>query len=352
MVAVVLFSVAFVVALAGYTFYKVFPMSAYLYADARVSARSASLLKKEDYDRLSSAESFPDFITRLKGSAYDCECTNARDFHLFIEKHYLREAEEIAKNTPDAYKAVLDAQMMRHEASCIKLLMKSKLKGTPLAEELVLPVGTITPSLLESLKEADTVGDMAVMLQRTGFADLFASDFWKDKTWEEAEMEIDGFISKRLREAVAKAKIPEGMELLALMEEAMAAEDVLLLIRAKLRGLGEEEQATLADATEMGEVRSLVKVPLEDITPETLPPIRVIRDNSALVAEGKVVELEKAVGEHIASRTKHLAMFHPEGAYPIALYLMEKNSEKKALQLISKAVEEGMPKQRITELMA
>ncbi|MCK4327163.1 MAG: V-type ATPase subunit [Candidatus Diapherotrites archaeon] len=353
MVVVVVFSVAFVVALAGYAFLKVFPMSAYLYADARASARSARLLKKDDYSRLASAASFPDFVSGLKGTAYECECQNAREFHLLLERHYLGEYAEIAKDTPSAYKAVLDAELMRHEASCIKLLMKSKLKSIELNEELTVPVGSVTPSLLNSLRGAETVGDMAVMLQRTGFADLFSSDFWKDKSWEEAEMEIDGFVTKKMRETISAARIPEGKELMALLEGAMVAEDVLLLIRAKLRGLGEEEQQALAEATEMGgDARELVKVSLEGITPEALPPVAVLRDNSELVSEGKIVELEKAVGEHIASRTRQLAMFHPEGAYPIALYIMEKNSEKKALQLISKAVEEGMPTERVLELMA
>ena len=351
MVAVVVFSVAFVVALAGYAFFKVFPMSAYLYADARASARSASLLKEEDYDRLASSQSFPDFVSRLKGTKYECSCTSAREFHLMLERHYLGEYAGIAKDTPEAYKAILDVQMMRHEASCIKLLMKAKLKGVGLNEELAVPAGAVTPALLNSLKGAETVGDMAVMLQRTGFADLFASDFWQDKAWEEAEMEIDGFITRRMREAIARARIPEGKELLALMGESIIAGDVLLLIRAKLRGLGEQEQEALADATGMGGVRGLAKVPLAGITPEMLPA-GLLRENSGLVSEGRVVELEKAIGDQIASQMKQLAMFHPEGAYPIALYIMQKEGEKKMLQLISKAVEEGLPPERIRGLMA
>ena len=352
MVVVVFFSVAFVVALAGYAFYKVFPMSAYLYADARASARSAELLKKEDYDRLTGASSFEAFVAGLKGTPYECGCSDAREFHLMLEKKYLAEVMDMGKDTPDDYRAILDAQMMRHEASTIKLLMKSKLKNTPLAEHLITPAGRVTAQLVASLKSADTVGDMAVMLQRTSFADLFASDFWKGKTWEETEMEIDGFITKRMRETVSRAKIPEGRELLDLMGETFVANDLLLLVRAKLRGLSVEQQMALAEATEMGPVRGLANVPLEGITPESLPPVQILRDNSELVAEGKVVELEKKIGESLASRTKQLAMFHPEGAYPIALYLLQKDGEKKALQLISKAVEEQIPAERIMELMA
>lgn len=352
MLGLVIFSIVFLAVFVGYTIKRVLPISKYLYASARASVKSAECLDQTDYEKFAKAEDLEEFFGMLRETPYkDCNrCNNSKEFHIFLEKEYISAIEDIGMETPEEFKNIVKAYLMKFEAKNIKLLMKSKLRDMTVSEELLVPAGEIDQDFIKKLKKAKTIEDMAVILDETESSTLFRKEFWKNKGWKEIEMTIDGYVDRELREAVEDADIPQGEELKECWKEQIIVNDLLLLIRAKLRGVPIEKQKEFVENFGLEEVEALVEKDLEELTPEDLPVNEFIVGKEEEIRAGNVVELEKSIDHYIYEKAQELERINPEGAYPIFAYLMDKKREKNMLQMISKAIEEGVPKEKRLEM--
>ncbi len=355
MIFLALFSIAFVVALLGYAIYRVLPASEYMYAIARASSRMPALLQKDDYEKLASCRSFREFTKALEETAYSTlsHSASVREFHILLERKYLGDIEDLTADTPREFRALISSSLMRYEANTIKTLVKSKLKGIAIDAALLVPTGEITQKVLDKLIAAETIGDMAVVLQRTHFAELFASNFWEGKPEEEVEEEIDLFVDSTHAKALAKAaKIPGGREFVGVLQEKALAAQIVLLVRAKLRGWKPERLKEMLGKAGASRLAALADKPLDEIASADLPDISAIRESHEAIRQGDVIQLERAIDERSTQQMESLAKMHLEGAYPIYAYILARKREKQNLQVISMGTSEGIPAESIMGMVS
>ena len=339
----------------GYAAYRILPASEYMYAIARASSKMPSLLQKDDYEKLASCRSFKEFTKALDETAYGTlsHSTGVREFHILLERKYLGDIEDLTEDTPGAFRELIGSSLMRYEANTLKSLVKSKRKGIAIDSALLVPTGEITQDVLDKLIASETIGDMAVVLQRTHFAELFASNFWDGKAEEEIEEEIDLFVDLTHTKALAKAaKIPGGKEFTNVLREKALAAQIVLLVRAKLRGWDPERLRKVLGKAGAGRLAALADKPLDEIASADLPDISAIRESHEAIRQGDVIQLERAIDEHSTQQMESLARMHLEGAYPIYAYILARKREKQNLQVISIGTSEGMPAESIMGMVS
>ncbi|GEM_PF-4166201 len=349
----ILFSLAFLATLAGYATYRTIPMSKYLYANARASARSKDLLTKEQLERMCDATSFNSFLTYLRDTIYSdcCNVKNARELHIHLEKKLINEIMELSKDTPPEFKRVIDAYIMKFEGKMIKLLMKSKMKDITIPSDAIYPIGNLTQSRIDELIRAKTIADFVVALQRTNFAGLFVKSV--PKTWEEAEERIDRFVERRMYKRIREAKIPFANELLALWKEKARANVMLLALRARLRGVDKEKINELIEYLGFPELTILNEVKIEEIPNlKNIPFGNIVSKMWEEIMKTKEFgSLELEIDKEFEKRVSTLSSLKPEGVFPVFEYMIKKNNERKKLQIIGKLIEEGLNAEEIKRMV-
>ncbi len=349
----ILLSIGFVGALAAYATYRVMPASKYLYANAKASARSSAFLTTDELSKMCEATSFNSFLTYLKETAYAdcCNVTNAKELHILMEKKFLSELQDLSKDTPSEFRRVADAYIMRFEAKILKLLIKSKMKDMEIPDYAVYPIGSLTASRIDEMKNARTIADLAVAIQRTNFSGLFAKAL--PESWEEAEEEIDRFVERTFYSRVKEAKIPFASKLIDAWREKVKAEAALTAIRARLRGIKTERIEELLKFLGFPDLIEIATLPIGDIAKiRTLPYKEVFEKNWSKILEKKEFgRIEIEIDKEFEDKIKRLASIYPDGPLPIFEYLTRKNNERKRIQIIGKLIEVGVPAKEIKELV-
>ena len=190
------------------------PRLPFLYADARVSARSASLITQKKMMSLADAKNNAELTNMLEHnpqalalSSSSGEPHSLLHTHLALERNFIEEIQEIRSFSTRRLDPVFDMFMTMWEARIVKTFCRARMTGAALNDELVYPVGEINAVIIEKLKNTQTVQDIGAVLAKTKIAGIFDRNH---ENIREIESAIDSFVLSRFSETCKKNRMYDG----------------------------------------------------------------------------------------------------------------------------------------------
>jgi V/A-type H+-transporting ATPase subunit C len=342
---------------------RVSPVMPFLYANARIQARSSYLLNENDFKNLSEIKSLTELVSALDKTDYAEEIEKAEDVRSLdaaIEKSFIKTLNELKSVSPKEFNELLDAYLMFWEAKVLKTIYRVKsMKRKETEEELkelVFEVGRIDYSLLKHLLEAETLADMKVVMSSTVYGKVFEAEY---ASLEEFEVALDNFVFDFFVEKTTKTKMFEAKEIVELLNAKFDVMNLMVLLKAKTRGLTKTEEIKklliknntplyelfeeLIEAENLDQVVELCKnLSYHEALAEALNKFKQDKSLSHFETEFWRHYKEFVIGSEL---------YHPQGPYPLFSYLTKKEIEQKNLMIISKGIDLGMEAKQMQELI-
>ena len=345
----------------GFIYWRVSGVMPFLYANARLQAKTTYLLMDNKMQSLAESKSLAEFQNALTDTDYAQfieKTSKVKDIHLGIEKGFVFAVEELKKMTPNSIDPVFDAYLNFWEAKIIKTFYREKFTqsiDTNVDTELVFPVGKIDSFIISKLKEAKTIADLKVVMSQTNYKNVFEQDF---ENLEEFEVALDNFIYKNFVKTVNETKIHDKKLILEIMNRKFDILNLLVIIKTIARELPTEKrhnlliknESVLAQKTkELVQTQSIEELVGQtkgtiyfDVLQEALEEYK--KDDSLNHFEQKLLVFYK---EFVLNQELN----HFQGPFPLFSYLVKKEAETRNLLTISKGIDAGFSTAQIKELI-
>lgn len=243
---IVLLSVLFVAVALIWVLKKVNPVSIFLYANARIQARTNYMVSKKLLSELIEAKSLKEFKSLLRETTYGECIEKSRDdlksFHVALEKGSISAIIELIELSPKKSKELFDAYLMFFESKILKLIYKAKFMGVKADEDLVYPIGNIDNSMLKHLLDAETISDIKVVMGPTKYNKIFEKEYLN---LEEFEVETDKFVFKNFVDVIDKTKMYDGKYIIDILNKKIDILNIIALLKFRVRGTEKERQRVL-----------------------------------------------------------------------------------------------------------
>ena len=343
-----------------YAIRSIAPVTPFLYANARIQARSPYYISSKKIEELSGIKSISELRDALKSSDYgesleQSKTKSLRSFHAALEKGFLMSIKELEDMSPKKMKDVIRSYAMFLEATVIKTVYRAKLFDNPLDEDLVFSVGNITQVLLKHLKEAQSIPDLNVVMGSTHYSDIFSDRY---ENIEEFDKRIDEFVLKSFIDSVKKTKVKQAPLIIDIVNKKVDILNILALIKFRIRGIDAEKQAAYLinnDSAISDRFSSMSKAEnLHDLVEAVKGSEYHEAMKDALDSydkDGSLFHFENKLYKFYGSYVDDIEKLNSLGAYPIASFLIKKEIEKRNLFILSKGIDSGFSAERIKEMV-
>jgi len=335
------------------------PVSHFLYANARIQARTSYMVKDPLLLELTDAKSLKEFSSLLRDTTYGEELEKTKEdlrtFHSALERGFINSILELVELSPKKLQPLLNAYLMFLEAKIIKIIYRARLMKEKIHESLVYNIGNINENLLKRLLETETIADISTVMAPTIYAKIFEKEY---SSLEEFEIAIDEFVFNNFVDVIKKTKMYEGKYIIDILNKKIDISNILALLKFRIRGIEKEKQkAFLVDnKTELcSRFNKLIEA-------ETLKDfVEAFKDLPYY--EPLTKALEKYEKDNVMYHFENeLYLFfklfvisndlsHTLGPYPLFSYLIKKELELRNLFIISRGIEAGFPAKKVKEMI-
>ncbi len=351
-------SVLTVLAVMGFVAIKVAPVSNYLYANARISARTNYCVPAQRYAQLSQSKSLNELINHLRETDYYFRLENAKtlhDVHSSIEQTFYEQLQDLNEFSPEDFQKILKAFIMFYEAKIIKTFYRQKITGNELDDKLLFEIGEIDLEKLNQLKEAKTLADIGVVLSNTEYAEVFKKDYF---SLEDFETSLDNFTFNKYVETVNNSKIFDAESIVDIINYKLDISNILVLLKSIVRKVPEEKRKNLLIENNTALFRKadeLVKVKtVEELVTETEGTryFGVMKKSMDLYKKtNSLYDFEKTLLSSFKDHVGKSELQHVQGPYPLLAFLIKKELEARNLMIVSKGIESGFEPSEIMEMI-
>jgi V/A-type H+-transporting ATPase subunit C len=338
---------------------NVTPVSKFLYANARIQARSNFMVSDQLLQDLADAKSLKEFRSLLRDTEYGEELDKSneglRSFHSALENGSINSILELVNLSPDVSRPLLNAYLMFFEVKVLKIIYRARLMKAKLDEILVHTIGNISEERLRNLLATESTADIGVVMAPTIYAKVFEKKYEK---LEEFETAIDEFVFNNFIEIVNKTKMYDGNYIIEILNKKIDILNILALLKFRIRGIEKEEQEKLLVCNKTGLcprfetlintetfkefVESFKGLPYYEPLTKALEQYE--KDNSLVHFEN---ELYRFFKKFVVSND----MGHTLGPYPLISYLIKKELEQRNLFVISRGIDAQFPSDKIKEMI-
>lgn len=345
----------------GLIYWRVSPVMPFLYANARVQAKTTYIIEQKQMQSLSETKSLTEFQNALSDTDYAQfleKATTVEDIHIAIEKGFVFAVEELKKMTPDSIDPVFEAYLNFWEAKILKTFYRDRFTqdtGISLDEKLVFQVGKINSFVLSKLMEAKTVADIKVIMSQTVYREVFEKDF---ESLEEFETALDGFVYKNFVKTVNKTKIHDKKLVLELMNMKFDVLNLLVLIKTIAREIPVEKRkklliennsALFARAKKLSESKNIEELVSNTHGTEYFAVLSTALEEYK--KNGFLGQFEQKLLKHYKSTALSQELNHFQGPFPLFTYLIKKEAEQRNLLTVSKGIDAGFSPSQTKELI-
>jgi vacuolar-type H+-ATPase subunit C/Vma6 len=352
-------SILLVVAIMLFVIKNVTPVSKFLYANARIQARSNFMVSDQLLQEITGAKSLKEFRSLLRdtefGEELDKSNEDLRSFHVALEKGFINSIIELIKLSPDISKPLLKAYIMFLESEVLKIVYRTRLMKAELDESLVYPIGNITDERLRNLLATESIADLGVVMAPTKYSKVFEKKY---ESLEEFEAAIDEFVFNNFIEVVEKTKMYDGKYIIEILNKKIDILNILALLKLRIRGIDKEKQkdhlvcnktglcprfdALINTETFKDFVEAFKGLPYHE--PLTKALEKYDKDSSLFHFEN---ELYRFFKEFVVSND----LGHTLGPYPLISYLIKKELEQRNLFVISRGIDAQFSADKIKEMI-
>lgn len=358
---VVVFTALLIIALFWWLLSQNLPLIPFLDANARVSARSAFLVKEQKLENLIEKKGLQEFISSLQNTPYFQYVSKAKDitdFHRGIERAFIDSVTEIRDISPDNFKKVINAYISIYEAKIIKAFFRTRFYGQHqmLNEKNVFSVGIITKKLLEELFKTKSVEDIAVVLANTKYYPVLKKEF---KSINEFESELDSFVFEEFVKAVKKNRSSFTMPVLKILNSKFDIMNILLVLKFQSRKIPKDKRFSLLIKNNSPFFKTvMLKLVLCETPEEMLKNLKGTQYFEAFSEALNEFKKDNSFSHFEYKLLKHhyawvagQELVYPQGPFPLIAFLSRKEAEKSNLLLLSKALFSKIPEKKVKEMI-
>jgi len=338
---------------------NVTPIMHFLYADARIHARSNYTVSGSLLLELTGAKSLKEFRSLLRDTIYGEHLEkiedNLRSVHVSLEKGYTDSIYELIEMSPQKSKPLLDSYLMFLEVKMLKIIYRAKFNKVEIDESFVYPIGNIDRNLLKHLLDAETVADISVVMTNTTYSKVFEKKY---PALEEFEVAVDEFVFNNFVDTIKKTKIYDGNCIIDILNKKIDIYNILALLKFRIRGMEKEKQKNLLVNNKSSLCLRFDKLinaeTLKDFAEEFKGMVyyesltkafeKYEKDNSLAHFENELYRLFK---KHVMDNE----LAHTLGPYPLFSYLIKRELELRNLFITSRGIDAGFSTEKIKEMI-
>jgi len=338
---------------------NVMPVSHFLYANARIQARTNYTVSEAMLRELSEAKSLKEIGSLLRETIYADELEKSkeglREMHAALEKGFVDSILELVELSPDKSKSLFEDYLMFFEAKILKIIYRARFMKIDIDESLIYNIGVVDDNLLKHLLGTESVADIGVVMKPTRYAQVFEKEY---TNLEEFEVDIDEFVFNNFVESIERTKMHDGKYIIDMLNKKIDILNLLALLKLRVRGIEKEKQKDrlidnkgelclkfdkLIESEKLSDfVDKLKEMPYYEGMKKALE--RYEKDNALSHFENELYRwYKKFVIDNDLS--------HTLGPYPLFSYLIKRELELRNLFVISKGVDAGFSNDKITEMI-
>ncbi|MBW2975160.1 V-type ATPase subunit [Candidatus Woesearchaeota archaeon] len=354
-VLIVLLSVSAVVVIMVLVVRNVMPVSHFLYANARIQARSNFTVSGQLMLELEEAGSLKEFRSLLKETVYGEELDKSkedlRSFHIALEKGFTSSILELVELSPKKSEPLFDAYLMFFESKMLKTVYRAKLMDQRIDKSLLYPIGSIDNALLKHLIDAETIADLGVVMSATRYSGIFDEKY---KSLESFEVSLDRFVLNTFVHTVKSTKIHDSRYIIDILNKKIDILNILAILKFRIRGIEIEKQRSLLidnktplclrfdDLIKAGALNDFVEAfkGLPYYGPLKNAFVKYEKDNALSNFEN---ELYRFFKDFVSGND----LSHTLGPYPLFSYLIKRELELRNLFIVSRGIDAGFSGKKI-----
>ncbi len=337
----------------GTYIYKYTP---YSYPNARINAMEAKLLTGQRFNELAESRTLNNFVVSLEDTDYREYLSDVSEYSLEEVEKGLERAlagtytlmfDVLPKRVGPFFRLLLEAWDIRNIASVVK----AKNLGES-ASDYIIELGTMVPKV-KAMAEAKSMEEILVILEGTPYEEPYQKLLLGELSLQGFETELYRMHYSKLLDYALSRKGEERTILGEFVRIKVDKLNILTVLRAKSAHMSAEEIRPLL--IKGGTLKLDPMLHVEDLGMALAeldgtrygPVIRDVREE----VEKDLSVLEKALEDHIVARMGELTRFYPLSVATPLNYIVRKDREVRKLRAIAKLINDGVPPERIKEIV-
>lgn len=353
------FSLSLVIVVMVSVIRNVMPVSNFLYANARIQARSNYMITDNLLVELMQAKSLKEFRSLLRDTIYGEELDKSNEdlkgIHGSLEKGFMNAFFELIGLSPDKSKVLFNAYLMFFEAKILKIIYRAKLMKLTVDESLVFAVGNIDNNLLKHLLTTQTVADLKVVMEPTPYAKIFEIEY---SSLEEFEVKLDEFVLNNFVEIVKATKMYDGKYIIDILDKKIDVLNILALLKFRVRGVDKEKQTNLLVHNKTNLCSRFDKLIKAETLKDFVEGFKGLPYYGVLVKALEMYEKDSSMSHFENELYRYFKglvikddLKHTLGPYPLFSYLIKLELDQRNLFIISRGIDAGMTGEKIKEMV-
>jgi len=334
---------------------NVIPVSHFLYANARIQARSNLLVTDQSLLDLTEAKSLKEFRSLLRETTYGEELEKAeeglRPFHIALEKGSTESILELVELSPDKSKPLFDAYLMFLESKILKTIYRAKQMKQKIDPSLVYPIGNIDQTLLKGLLETETIEDISVVMAPTVYAKIFENKY---ESLEEFEISIDQFVFNNFVAITKKTKMHDSKAIIDILSKKVDISNILAILKFRIRGIEKEKQKALLIDNGTDLCLRFDNIIKAETMKDFVEGFKGLPYHEPLTEAFEKYEKDNALSHFENDLYRFFKQFvvkddlgHTLGPYPLFSYLIKRETELRNLFIISRGIDAKFSTEKI-----
>ena len=352
-------SILAVVVIMVFVIKSVSPLTHFIYANARIHARSNYVVTDSLLLNLIEAKSLKEFRSQLRETDYGEELEKTkedlRSIHTALEKGFISSVLELVGLSPEKSKPLLNAYLMFFEAKILKIIYRAKLMNVQIDESLVYSIGTVDSNLLKHLIDTETIADMGVVMASTEYTKVFESKY---SNLEEFEVKLDGFVYDNFISIINKTKMYDGMYIIDVLNKKIDISNILALLKFRIRGIEKEKQRAFLMNNNTDLCLRFDKIIEADKLKDFVENLKGLPYYEPLLKALEQYDKDKALSHFENELYRFFKQFvvgnelsHTLGPYPLFSYLIKAEIGLRNLFIVSRGIDAGFSSEKIKEMM-
>lgn len=331
----------------------------YSYPNARIMAMEARLFSDQRFNELAESKTLSNFVINLEDSdyrdylanlpSYDSESID-RALDRALAGVYSLMFKILPRRVNPFFRLLLQEWDIRNIASVVK----AKISGEP-AVNYITDLGTMVPKI-KAMADAKSMEEILVILEGTEYEETYQRLLLGEIGVDEFETQLYRMHYAKLLEYADSRKDEERIILREFVRLKIDRLNILTILRGKAHGL-------------KAEVIRPSLIPGGTLNRKTLDTLLNVDDLGMALAEldstkyGGVIRnvreeverdlsiLDRELERYIRQRISELTRFYPLSVAAPLNFILRKEAEVKKLKAIAKLIEDGIPPERIKDIV-
>jgi len=353
------FSLSLVIVVMVFVIKNVMPVSDFLYANARIQARSSYMVTDNMLLELMQAKSLKEFRSLLRETIYgeelDKGADDLKEIHSSLEKGFINEVFELIELSPDKSKGLFNAYLMFFEVKILKIIYRAKLMNMKIEDGLVFPVGNIDSNLLKHLLTTQTIADIKLVMEPTMYAKIFGEEY---SNLEEFEVKIDEFVLNNFVDVVKKTRMYDGKYIIDILDKKVDILNILALLKFRIRNVEKERQAKLLVHNKTNLCSRFDKLIEAETLKDFVEGFKGLLYYDTLANAFEMYEKDSSMSHFENGLYRYFKrsvikdeLKHTLGPYPLFSHLVKLELDQRNLFIISRGIDAGFSAEKTKEMV-